>query len=44
MVWVPGLAQGAATATLTPQAGTATVVAGIPIGDQTLTWVALQLP
>ncbi|HEX7704375.1 MAG TPA: hypothetical protein VF403_26725 [Kofleriaceae bacterium] len=44
MVWVPGLAQGAATATLTPQGGTATVVANIPIGDQTLTWVALQLP
>jgi hypothetical protein len=44
MVWVPGLALGAATATLTPQGGTATVVANIPIGDQTLTWVALQLP
>jgi hypothetical protein len=44
MVWVPGLAQGSATATLTPQAGTATVVTSIPIGDQTLTWVSLQLP
>lgn len=44
MVWVPGLAQGSVTATLTPQGGAATVVANIPVGDQTLTWVALQLP
>jgi hypothetical protein len=44
VVWVPGLAQGAVSATLTPQGGTATVVAAIPIGDQTLTWVALELP
>jgi hypothetical protein len=44
MVWVPGLAQGAVTATLTPQGGTATVVSAIPIDDQTLTWVTLQLP
>ena len=44
MVWVPGLAQGSVTATLTPQGGTATVVPNIPIGDQTLTWVTLQLP
>jgi hypothetical protein len=45
MVWVPGLATaGTTTATLTPQGGTATVVAGILVGDQTLTWVALDLP
>ncbi len=44
MVWVPGLAQGSVTATLTPHAGTATVLANIPIGDQALTWVSLQLP
>ncbi|MEO8846901.1 MAG: hypothetical protein ABI591_05700 [Kofleriaceae bacterium] len=44
MVWVPGLAQGSVAATLTPQGGTATAVPNIPVGDQTLTWVSLQLP
>jgi hypothetical protein len=44
MVWVPGLAMGTASATLTPQGGTATTLTSIPIGDQTLTWVTLELP
>ena len=44
VVWIPGLTQGAATVTLTPQGGTATVVNAIPIGDQTLTWVSVELP
>lgn len=44
VVWIPGLAQGTATVTLTPQTGTATVVNAIPVGDQTLTWVSVELP
>jgi len=44
MVWIAGLATGAATVTLTPQGGTATPVPAIPIGDQTLTWVSVELP
>lgn len=44
MVWIPGLTAGAANVTLTPLGGTATVVNTIPIGDQTLTWVTVDLP
>jgi hypothetical protein len=44
VIWIPGLPQGTAAVTLTPQGGTATVVSSIPIGDQTLTWVSAGLP
>lgn len=44
MVWFAGLPQGAVTVTLTPQGGTATPVSTIPVGDQTLTWVSVELP
>ncbi|MEO6777138.1 MAG: hypothetical protein ABI467_29690 [Kofleriaceae bacterium] len=44
MVWIPGIAQGAASVTLTPPTGTPTVVSAIPIGDGTLTWVSAELP
>jgi len=44
VVWIPGLPQGTASISLTPQGGTATVVNAIPVGDQTLTWVSVELP
>lgn len=44
VVWIPGLPQGTAKITLTPQGGTASVVNAIPVGDQTLTWVSVELP
>jgi hypothetical protein len=44
VVWIPGLPQGSAAVTVTPDGGTATVVNSIPVGDQTLTWVSVELP
>jgi hypothetical protein len=44
VVWIPGLPQGSAAVTVTPDGGTATIVNSIPIGDQTLTWVSVELP
>ncbi|MEP6861278.1 MAG: hypothetical protein ABJE66_11690 [Deltaproteobacteria bacterium] len=44
VVWIPGLPQGSVAVTLTPQGGTSTPVTSIPIGDQTLTWVSVELP
>ncbi|MEO8554439.1 MAG: hypothetical protein ABI678_30900 [Kofleriaceae bacterium] len=44
MVWIPGLAAGTTTVTLTPQTGTAKAVPSIPIGDGALTWVSVELP
>jgi hypothetical protein len=44
VVWIPGLPQGSVAVTLTPQVGTSTPVNSIPIGDQTLTWVSVELP
>jgi hypothetical protein len=44
VVWSPGLPQGSVAVTLTPQGGTALPVTSIPIGDQTLTWVSVELP
>ena len=44
VVWIPGLPKGAASVALTPQGGTATTISAIPVGDQTLTWVSVELP
>ncbi len=44
MVWLAGLPAGTASTTLTPTGGTATVVGGIPVVDNALTWVNVELP
>lgn len=44
VVWIPGLPMGSVAVTLTPDGGTPTVVNSIPIGDQTLSWVSVELP
>jgi hypothetical protein len=49
MIWLAQLASGVGTfatasTTLTPQAGAATTLGNIPVGDGALTWVSVELP
>ncbi len=44
MVWLAGLLAGSASTTLMPTGGTSTAVGGIPIRDNALTWVNVELP
>jgi hypothetical protein len=43
-VWIPGVAAGSATVSLTPSGGSSVVFGGIPVADGALTFVTVALP